>query len=459
MTIVPAQGKYRPAILACLVLCIALPGVMALGPVNEGLDPVVYLNFNEGSGLVALDASGHGSAGLLHNVSRAESGSCGGALSFDRMDNYVSIPYRTSNHPEKAVTVSTWFYTDAFEPRDLISTYYNGGYRLGFGDGNDLYWTVNLRGTGDVSVPVRHEGITPRQWHYVTAIYDGKSSRIYLDGALRNQVNASGPIAYEAQNYVMLGAAAGAHDTPDPACPRYFHGGMDEVRIYDQAIPYSQIMDDRFRCSQEPVAPSPLIPDAESPATRCTVQSGSLLLGPGEVATRTLLFTDRNMTGTWQVSLQPGSKLIVTARDQYAQSYPDAWYIELADENGRIDRTIAFPNTHNAPVEGTIPNGKATVSIKYFDGKERFPATLAIQFSSIAPPPPPPPEIIPQPFLNPIIVIYSASWATIIALILVMLWLRKRNHNKVSDKTSPKTGAEEATPEEKPENNNGKKDE
>ena len=46
---------------------------------------------------------------------------------------------------------------------------------MGFDDGNDLYWTVNLEGTGDVWVPVQHEGITPSQWHHVSGTYDGKT--------------------------------------------------------------------------------------------------------------------------------------------------------------------------------------------------------------------------------------------------------------------------------------------
>lgn len=417
-----------------LSVCSLMLLVLAVSALPEARDVVIepstYLNFNEGSGLVAFDASGHGNAGTLHNVSRAGNGGCGGAVVFDRPDNYVSIPYRSANHPEKEITVSTWFYVDSFEPQNIISTYNNGGYRLAFGDGNDLWWTLNLRGTGDVSVPVQHEGITPGQWHHVTGTYDGKVSKVYLDGVLRNQVNATGPIAYEFPNYVMLGAGAGTYDMPDAACPRYLHGGLDEVRIYDQAVPYNQIMDDRFRCSQELVAPPQDHTPAGSAPDTCTVTSGSLSLSPGESVIRTLTLTDKTGNATWYITQQPGSKLIVKIQDTFSQVNPDAWYVEIADEKGRIDRTIAFPNTNNAPVEGIISSGKATVTIRYFDGKERFPATAVVQFTSLAPPPalPKPPQNI---LTNPIIVIYSASWATLIALVLVILWLHQRRKNRL----------------------------
>ena len=410
---------------ACLLFSLLLTTASALVADSDMVEPVAYLSCNEGSGITAYDLSGHGNAGTLHNVTRVESGGCGNALVFDGIDNYVSIPYRSTNHPEKEITVSAWFYADSFGPQDLISTCRNGGYCLGFGDGNDLWWTVTVRGKGPVSVNVQHEGITPGQWHHVAGIYDGKTVKIYLDGALRNSVNATGPIVYESPNYVILGANAGSSDTPDPACPRYFHGGLDEVRIYDRAVQYTQVMDDRFHCTAERVGPVPegtVLPVIEQP---CTASSGSLALGSGESVERTLVFPDRNCTGIWQVSLQPGSKLTVMARDMYSAASPDSWYVEVADEKGALDRTIIFPGTRNTPVDGEIRSGNATVTVRYFDGKERFPASVAVQFSATAPPPP-----VPEPaktILNyPIIVIYSASWATVIALILVFLWLHRR---------------------------------
>jgi hypothetical protein len=183
-------------------------------------------------------------------------------------------------------------------------------------------------------------------------------------------------------------------------------------------------MDDRFSCSQEPVAPSKDFFVQTQPLSSCAVTSGSVILGSNESTTRILTFSNQTEIGIWDVTLLPGSTLVVKARDFYSISYPDAWYIEMSDEKGRITRSIAFPNTNNAPVKGVVPSGNATVRVKYFDGKEKFPAQVSIQFESIAPPPPP---IAPQTILNyPIIVIYSASWVTLIAIVLVIVWLHRR---------------------------------
>ncbi|MDD3136835.1 MAG: LamG domain-containing protein [Methanoregula sp.] len=422
--------KFAGMVCSVLVLVLLCMGIVsALSDSARAVEPGVYLNFNEGGSSYANDNSGHGNAGAIHGATRIENGGCGRALLFDGNGSYIAIPYSSHNHPTQEITVSLWFYTDTFAPQVLLSSYNNGGYRLGFDDANDLWWTVRLDGIGDVSLPIQHEGITAEQWHHVTGTYDGETSRIYLDGVLRNQVNRTGTIRYEYRNYVIVGAEAGTSDSPDPDCPRYFRGGIDEVRIYDQALSYGQVMDDRFSCPTEPGVHQIKLPVQPVIGT-CNTPSGSVDLTTGGTVTRELSFQSQMENGTWHVSLPAGARLIVRATDRYATSNPDAWYVELSDENGRITRSIAFPNTNNAPTEGVVPSGNATVLVRYFDGTARFPSQMSLQFDSVAP------TVTAQSFIpanilvNPIIVIYSASWATVIAVVIVILWLHKRRKQK-----------------------------
>jgi len=442
MSVLPGSGGLTKHTLFCLVLLCIISGACAYSDNSYSVpEPALYFNFNEGSGNYALDASGNGNAGTLHGVSRLENGGCGRAVFFNGINNYGEIPFSSKNHPSKEITVSSLFYTDSFEPQVLISSYEDGGYRLGFDDGNDLWWTINLERRGEVSIPVQHEGISLHHWHQVTGTYDGQTMKVYLDGVLRNQVNATGAIHYEYNNYVMLGADAGVYNLTDQNCPQYFKGGLDEVSIYPVALTYGRVMDDRFSCSQESVAPSKDFFVQAQPLSSCAIASGSVILGPNESTSRILTFSNQTENGIWNVTLPAGSTLVVKARDFYSISYPDAWYIEISDEKERITRSIAFPNTNNAPVKGVVPSGNAIVRVKYFDGKERFPAKVAIQFESIAPPPPPP---APQMILNyPIIVIYSASWATLIAIVLVMVWLHRRKKERGKEKDNEKGKDEE----------------
>jgi len=403
--------------LFCMVLMPAVSGQQATGP-----QPVLSLNFNEGSGNVALDASGISGSAAIVGAYRADSG-CGRSLIFDGSESYVSVPYSPKNHSPDQVSVSLWFFTDVFSPGTLISSYKDGGYRLGFDDGGDLWWTVNIEGTGDVSVPVRHDGISVGQWHHVTGTYDGNTSKIYLDGVLRNQAGAPGIIHYAYDNNIIIGTDAGTNEQPDAGCRRYFRGGIDEVKIYDVALTQGEVIDDRFQCAQEPGTP-PVLPMVSLQET-CNRISGSLTLDPGQSAVRVLSFENTTENGTWTVTVVPGSTLVVRAQDQYSKTDPDAWYIDISGPDGRINRGVAFPNTNNAPVSGVVNKGNATVLIKYFDGPGRFPASVAVQFESIVPPKKE--EPVSAVLNNPIIVIYSASWATLIALILVMVGLHLKH--------------------------------
>jgi len=410
------------------LLCLICGTCTSAQNVNPTPDPSLYFSFNEGGGIYAADGSGNGNTGTLHGISRTENGGCGRSVFFNGTGSYIEIPFSSRNHPTEEITVSAWFITNSFEPQVIISTDEEGGYQLWFDDGEDLWWTLNLRDTGKVSLPIQHESISLNEWHHVTGTYDGKTMKMYLDGVLRNQMNTTGEIQYQYNNYVMLGADAGVYNQIDRNCPLYFRGMIDEVRIYDVALAYSQVMDDRFGCFPEPGLQSEDLSIQSVPLSSCAVSSGSVIIGIHEKTSRVLSVRNQTENGIWNVTLPPGSTLVIKVRDFYSSTYPDAWYIEIADENGRITRSVAFPNRNNAPLKGVVPSGNATVIIRYFDGNGRFPTKVAIDFESIESPPPP---VSPQTILNyPIIVIYSVSWATLIAIILVMVWLHRRKKGK-----------------------------
>lgn len=413
--------------LCCTILLALITSISAAPDRNDRFpEPSVYLNINEGGGLFAFDLSGNGNSGELHGATRIKEGACGQALFFNGVDSFVTLPFRTNNHPEQAITVDLWFSVDSYDRQVLISTFNNGGYRFAFDDGNDLWWTVSTA-RGDISVPVRHESIPLHRWHHLAGTYDGKTSRIYLDGTLMNIANGSGPISYTSHNNVVLGADAGTGDKPDPQCNGYFKGGLDEIRIYDRALTNGQIMDDRFSCPEEPRVPEFTASNRSMPAS-CSGLTGRMTLRGGEEVIHRIIATSPDENADISVQVPPGSTLDIRVIDKYSVFYPDSWYIEISERGNRLTRSVAFPNTINAPAEAAVQSGNATVRIRYFDGFNRFPASALVILRCVAPPPPPP-EPPRQMVINPIIVIYTASWATLIALILVFYWLHKRSKN------------------------------
>ncbi len=417
----------------CVFLILLTAGVHAApGAVDTSAEPILFLNMNEATGQYAIDFSGNGNSGQIFNATRIREGACNEALFFNGASSYVAIPYRSINHPEKAITVDLWFAVDSFDRQVLISTYNEGGYRLAFDDGKDLWWTVSTR-EGDISVPVQHESITLHRWHHVAGTYDGATSKIYLDGVLRNVANASGgPVSYTYPNDVMLGVDAGTGTGPDPQCNGYFKGGLDEVRIYDFALTYGQVMDDRYACAEEPKVPEVpafTVSDRTLPA-ECSSLSLALPLNYGESATRRIIVPDENQTAVFTVKIPPGSTLYAGIDDAYDPAYPDSWYYEIEDRGERVTRSIAFPNVRNSPVKAVISSGDAKVLIRYFDGTYRFPSSAYVTLRVSEPPVQPVVTAAPPIILNPIIVIYTASWATLVALALVVFWLHRRNKNR-----------------------------
>jgi len=431
VTSVSAARRRGCIILLVALLCVLVAGAQAAADTRTPApEPVVYLGMNEGSGAYALDLSGNGNSGTIHGATRSLNGACSGALQFSGVNEYVAIPFSSKNHPEKEITIDLWFMIYSYERQVLISSYNDGGYRIAFDDGGDLWWTIATAGAGDISVPLQHESIPPNQWHHIATTYDGRTAKIYLDGILRNSVNTSGAIHYAQNNYVMLGVDAGTFDQPDPQCNGYLKGGLDEVRIYNRALTYGEVMDDRFRCTQEP-QPLTYEKTNRSLPAECTNVSATFAMNDGEAVRRRVIVADDQEQAVWNVQVPLDSTIAVTVADAFSKVYPDSWYIEISDNGKRLTRSVAFPNTNNAPTEAVIPSGNATLVVRYVDGASRFPASAWVDVRCSAPPPPIQPPLHPI-FSNPIIVIYTASWATLIALILVIFWLRRRNRNKVS---------------------------
>ena len=178
----------------------------------------------------------------------------------------------------------------------------------------------------------------------------------------------------------------------------------------------------------EPVVQSQGISGIRTPVYFCGAGTGPFYLGAREPLSLVLTFFGRSENETLKIVTQPGSTLIGQASDRYVKSYPENWYIEISDERGKVTQSIISPNTSSPLVNAIIPSGNATILVSYYDGMDRFPSSVSVWMEAI--PPPPPLPIITQNILrNPIIVIYSASWATLIALILVVVWLHRRRTN------------------------------
>ena len=93
-----------------------LPTALLLGVAQVHAGLIAHYKFDETSGTTVSDSSGNGHHGSMLYMSGTEwiSGKVGGALSFDGINDHVSIPDHNDldlgNTPGKEFSISLWYY-------------------------------------------------------------------------------------------------------------------------------------------------------------------------------------------------------------------------------------------------------------------------------------------------------------------------------------------------------------
>lgn len=201
---------------------------------------VGYWKFDEGEGEVAYDSSGNGNNGVLLNGVSWADGIDGYAVSFDGIDDYISIPDDPSlDVSGTGLTFSAWIYSPGFH--DL-------GYIMGkadiSGDWNDMAWWLLPRSSGAIRYAINSGGttierldipvgLTTDEWQHVAVVYDGSFMRFYHNGVVEDSFPKSGNLHVN-NAPVIIGLDAWAPTS-------YYLGYMDEVRIYDRALSQDEI--------------------------------------------------------------------------------------------------------------------------------------------------------------------------------------------------------------------------
>ena len=141
--------------------------------------------------------------------------------------------------PEKMAkfSVSAWVKPVSFDP-------YNEIFRVESNEGRVLF-SFQEKGTvlslglfvngnyQECDAPIRPDGLLDGGWHFVAATFDGKEHSVYLDGARIGRLPHAGD-AVVARAPGFVGSAGGGE------C---FQGGLDDVRLYTEALTPAAIAD------------------------------------------------------------------------------------------------------------------------------------------------------------------------------------------------------------------------
>ncbi len=95
------------------------------------------------------------------------------------------------------------------------------------GDGA-LFLLLNWNTPSETDV-VSSAHVSVGTWHFVVATFDGETARLYVDGRLEAEKACSELVHSGENSYMAIGLNfPGGHE--------YFHGLIDELRIYNKAI-------------------------------------------------------------------------------------------------------------------------------------------------------------------------------------------------------------------------------
>lgn len=194
--------------------------------------------FDECSGGTAFDSSGSGVDGTLVGPptwsSTDKPFSTGCSLSFNGSSHYITTPANSNLNATNAITVSAWVKSSNWRPtaswRALVDRNVYGIYVHPNADRLRFQLTLETSGT----VTIDTGTLATNQWYFVVGTYDkdaaGNNFKVYLNGNLEASATYTNLINITS-NDMNFGLYSG----------NYFNGLIDNVRIYADALPMSQI--------------------------------------------------------------------------------------------------------------------------------------------------------------------------------------------------------------------------
>ncbi len=212
-------------------------------PAPTGL--VAAYGFEETSGGTVADGSGNGRTGTISGATRSAAGKFGRTLSFDGVNDLVTVPDGDALDFARNMTLEAWVnpttITGAWRtvaikerPGGLVYALYAGtdNGRPGanvFAGGNEF----DAFGTSQ---------ITLNTWTHLAMTLDATTLRLYVNGT---------QVATRGVSLSMAASTGALKIGGNNVWPEWFKGLIDEVRVYNRALTATEIQVDRDR----PVGP------------------------------------------------------------------------------------------------------------------------------------------------------------------------------------------------------------
>lgn len=237
-------------ILSISVAVLLLPSATLSAP-EDGLIAYWPLDGN------AIDVSGNSHNGSVIGSVPTEDrlGNSGAAMFFDGSGDYITVPSHSDLDLNNVRTVSLWLRKDGRSPSG------NGAYAVIGKYQNDTWtedgWAIVAPTDASDTTALRARVKKPNQtaaadasstisnfeWHHAAWVYrpDHSEIQLYVDGILTDVEAVPSTPSSGNPRQILMGASP--FNTGVLSSSSWFHGAIDDIRIYDRVLSQSEITD------------------------------------------------------------------------------------------------------------------------------------------------------------------------------------------------------------------------
>ena len=181
------------------------------------------------------DASGSGNNGTISGATRVAGRSGGRALSFDGVNDRVTVPDSASLDLTNRMTLEAWVRPTALGTawRTVAIKEQSTDLVYGLYAGNDTGVPTTHFHNGGHTMLAGTGGLPLDAWTHLASTYDGSTLRLYVNGTQVASRALSGSAAASSQALYIGGNALWGE---------YFQGVIDDVRVYSRALSAAEVL-------------------------------------------------------------------------------------------------------------------------------------------------------------------------------------------------------------------------